>query len=283
MSNLIQRDGEFIGVPINLKLLELAQAMFLQMPQLSFVAVRKTTQDHIIRANVYQNGNYLGYIGWDYRPTNLGGQFKYAVMSHRIRNQRGDKNVKYTTKIDSAVRIAKEYFAARDGGDVVKVAVESFDNKFRSLMWPLQSKYQDFATKYAFVTLGYVYRVSQGETPTIDQSLLQELNSESFRKMREDRNISRRVQKNFERRNGVLVRILRDETISVLDIGANKIAMEIKSTYDLPKNFQEKLAILKVMGRDTPIDNVGVAFELCIDPGTSEVVYFLINGNTIVE
>jgi hypothetical protein len=284
MNDQVQRDGEFIGLPLNIHMAQLIKAMFLKMPHLSFVASKRGMGEisEIKKVLVYQGSNHLGYIGWTHRHTNSGGEYKYTIMSHNICNERGDRHIKYTSKVDSAVRLAKQYFLARSDDETVKRAVDGFDNHFRQLTWPLDSKYQDFAGKHGLTMLKYMYSVSQGETPTIDTSLLQELNSEAFKKLYEDRRITRRVHANFDKRNGVLIRLLRDESLSVLDIASNKIT-KIKSTYDLPKNFQEKLAILKVMGKNTPIDNVGVSFEMVIDDGVTELVYFLIHGETLMQ
>lgn len=285
MNDQVQRDGEFIGLPLNIHIAQLIKAIFLKMPHLSFVASKRGGGEisEIKQVLVYQGGKHLGYIGWVHRHTSSGGEYKYAIMSHNIRNERGDKHIKYTSKVDSAVRLAKQYFSARSDEETVKRAVGGFDNHFRQLTWPLDSRYQEFASKHGLTMLKYMYSLSRGETPTIDASLLQELNSEAFKKLYEDRRITRRVHANFDKRNGVLVRLLRDESLSVLDIASNKIT-EVKSTYDLPKNFQEKLAILKVMGKYTPIDNVGVSFEMVIDDGvTPELVYFLIHGETLTQ
>ena len=87
--------------------------------------------------------------------------------------------------------------------------------------------------------------------------------------------IAKAVQHSFGSNYGVCIRTEKDGTITVIDMGDMNVRMETTSTYDLPTNYQEKFAILKIMEYKQPIEHVGVKFEESPD------LYFLIGGETI--
>jgi hypothetical protein len=74
---------------------------------------------------------------------------------------------------------------------------------------------------------------------------------------------------------GICIRIEKDGTLTVVDMNDMNVRMETTSTYDLPANYQEKFAILKIMDYKQPIEHVGVKFEESPD------LYFLVGGETI--
>jgi hypothetical protein len=87
--------------------------------------------------------------------------------------------------------------------------------------------------------------------------------------------IAKAVQHSFASNYGVCIRTEKDGTITVVDMNDMNVRMETTSTYDLPTNYQEKFAILKIMEYKQPIEHVGVKFEESPD------LYFLIGGETI--
>jgi hypothetical protein len=87
--------------------------------------------------------------------------------------------------------------------------------------------------------------------------------------------IAKAVQHSFASNYGVCIRTEKDGTITVVDMNDMNVRMETTSTYDLPTNYQEKFAILKIMDYKQPIEHVGVKFEESPD------LYFLVGGETI--
>jgi hypothetical protein len=87
--------------------------------------------------------------------------------------------------------------------------------------------------------------------------------------------IAKAVQHSFTSNYGVCIRTEKDGTITVVDMNDLNVRMETTSTYDLPANYQEKFAILKIMEYKQPIEHVGVKFEESPD------LYFLVGGETI--
>ena len=56
---------------------------------------------------------------------------------------------------------------------------------------------------------------------------------------------------------------------------------KVTTTYDLPKNYQEKLALLKLCEPSQPVENIGVKFIEEIENDSNAILYYLVGGETV--
>jgi hypothetical protein len=83
---------------------------------------------------------------------------------------------------------------------------------------------------------------------------------------------------------GAVVRLEYDGSLSFLELSRTKTQVKnLASTYDLPVNYQEKLAILKIMEtRSTYTKHRGVGLK-CSYENIKTSVFFLVGGDTIPQ
>jgi hypothetical protein len=65
----------------------------------------------------------------------------------------------------------------------------------------------------------------------------------------------------WENRTGMLVKLLPSGVMTVVDLTIGEVVMVTSNTYDLPVEYQEKLAILKIMECNQAIEGMGVKVE----------------------
>jgi hypothetical protein len=65
----------------------------------------------------------------------------------------------------------------------------------------------------------------------------------------------------YEANNGIVIKLVHDGVMVVVDLTDKTTVKQLTSTYDLPSEYQEKLAILKIMENNQPIAGVGVKVE----------------------
>jgi hypothetical protein len=84
-------------------------------------------------------------------------------------------------------------------------------------------------------------------------------------------------------KDGVAIRIEIDGTINVVDIATTSMLYEVKSTYDLPDNYQEKITIAKILEHRQPVEHIGVRFEDSSRDNPDKVYFYLVGGDTFTD
>jgi hypothetical protein len=109
---------------------------------------------------------------------------------------------------------------------------------------------------------------------------LQEVRNPKLEESRNTHRIAKLVGGRFSSREGVIAYLDREDKLTVMDLQLNTIS-KLESTYDLPKNYQEKFTILKVMEDSQPIEGTGVKMRVQVEDMQIQL-YYLISGDTIV-
>jgi len=65
----------------------------------------------------------------------------------------------------------------------------------------------------------------------------------------------------WENRTGLLVKLQPSGVMTVVDLTIGEVVMVTSNTYDFPVEYQEKLAILKIMDCNQAIEGMGVKVE----------------------
>ena len=287
---IIKKPTAFASLPVIKELDDAVNAIFLKSPDLSFEAHKKREygpdqEDHIFSVVVYAGNQRLGTLGWErrYMPSQGMHISTYAIKSPRIRKSRGSsRDTKYTKDLKSAVNVAKEVFVPATKSAVAFSITNAFRGAFRSIAYTGARGYTQYAADYGKEAFSYVVELLGGGNPQMPPKLIAEINSERFKAAHDTYRILQSLEDQFDAvKSGVVVKIERDETISVANVCDNTMMMEAKSTYDLPKNYQEKLTILKVMDMNTPIEHVGIKLEAETNEQNC-TLYYLVGGDTVV-
>ena len=246
-----------------------------RMPRISYV-VKNVSQLEVQGVWVFHDYERVGMISIDHHEYE-GVKFdSYHISSERIKTKRrasgsNSKNIKQTKHFKNAVKIAMDVFRRTEPNVIAAKIADDVNDYINSMVNNAGSSARGFIGSHHADVLAYM----TGATPTMSPELVEAMKVDGQARYDNFR-IAKAVQHAFVSKYGMCIRTEKDGTITVVDmIDLDNVRMETTSTYDLPTNFQEKFAILKIMEYKQPIEHVGVKFP--DDPD----LYFLIGGETI--
>ena len=245
-----------------------------RMPRISY-EVKGTHSFLVDSVAVFHDYERVGIVQIEHHHVE-GVKFdSYTIKSDRIQTKRkakgsGSKNIKQTKHFKNAVKIAMDSFKRTEPNVIAAKIVNEINGDIQSMVNTAGSQARGFLVGQHEAVLSYL----TGATPTMSPELIEALKVDGQNKY-DNYRIAKAVQHSFASNYGVCIRTEKDGTITVVDMNDMNVRMETTSTYDLPANFQEKFAILKIMEYKQPIEHVGVKFEESPD------LYFLVGGETI--
>jgi hypothetical protein len=245
-----------------------------RMPRISY-SVKNVSQLEIQGVHVYHDYELVGIINIEHHHVE-GVKFdSYHIRSERIQTKRrasgsNSKNIKQTKHFKNAVKIAMDVFKRTEPNVIAAKIVTEIGGDIQSMLNNAGTQARGFVGNHHADVLAYM----TGATPTMSPELIEAMKVDGQARYDNFR-IAKAVQHSFVSNYGVCIRTEKDGTITVVDMNDMNVRMETTSTYDLPTNYQEKFAILKIMEYKQPIEHVGVKFEESPD------LYFLVGGETI--
>jgi hypothetical protein len=284
---MIHKGEKFKGNEVCPELEMLVQQLFAVMPNLEFYATNAANLGSIGDArkinvfDVFSGDQKLGVVSWyESYSRSKGHYFSYRIYSRKIRKERGDAHLKMTGSLKSALKIAGEVFVK----DAPNVLAEKFYEAMRSemsgLIYHASNDIEHRCRPFFQTAFAYTVSVIQGSPVPIDAKLLQEVTSPRFEEAQNTCRIAKSVGNALSSREGVIVYVDREEKLTVVDLQTYTIS-KLESTYDLPKNYQEKFTILKVMEDNQPIEGTGIKMKVSVDDMKLHLFY-LVSGNVIV-
>ena len=244
-----------------------------RMPRISYV-VQNIAQLEVYGVVVFHDYERVGTITIEHHHVE-GVKFdSYTIKSDRIQTKRkakgsSSKNIKQTKHFKNAVKIAMDSFKRTEPNVIAGKIVDEVNSYINSMINTAGSQARGFLGNHHADVLAYM----TGASPMSAE--LTEAMKVDGQSRYDNYRIARSIQHAFVSKYGVCIRTEKDGTITVVDMNDLNVRMETTSTYDLPANYQEKFAILKIMDYKQPIEHVGVKFE------DSPDLYFLVGGETI--
>lgn len=245
-----------------------------RMPRISYV-VKNVSQLEVYGVAVYHDYEKVGNINIEHHSVE-GNKFdSYHIQSERIKTARrakgsSSKNIKQTKHFKNAIKICMESFKRTAPNVIASKIVDELNDYINNMVSNAGSQARTFVGSHHSDVLAYLTGAS-GVSAELTEAIKAEGQSryDNYR-------IARAVQHAFVSKYGICIRTEKDGTITVVDLSdLDNVRMETTNTYDLPTNFQEKFAILKIMEYKQPIEHVGVKFA------DSPDLYFLVGGETI--
>ena len=244
-----------------------------RMPRISYV-VQNIAQLEVYGVVVFHDYERVGTITIEHHHVE-GVKFdSYTIKSDRIQTKRkakgsSSKNIKQTKHFKNAVKIAMDVFKRTEPNVIAAKIVTEIGGDIQNMVNNAGSQASVFVRGHHETILSYL----TGASP-MSAELTEAMKTDGQAKY-DNYRIAKAVQHSFTSNYGVCIRTEKDGTITVVDMNDLNVRMETTSTYDLPANYQEKFAILKIMDYKQPIEHVGVKFEESPD------LYFLVGGETI--
>jgi hypothetical protein len=244
-----------------------------RMPRISYV-VKNVSQLEVYGVMVYHDYELVGAVSVEHHHVE-GVKFdSYSIKSERIKTKRNakgsnSKNIKQTKHFKNAVKICMDSFKRTESNVIAAKIVDLVSDYINSMINNAGSQSRTFLGSHHSDVLAYM----TGESP-MSAELVEAMKNDGQSKY-DNYRIARSVQHAFVSKYGMCIRVEKDGTLTVVDMSDMNVRMETTNTYDLPANYQEKFAILKIMEYKQPIEHVGVKFNDVPD------LYFLIGGETI--
>lgn len=283
MMILKSSDGKPTTLPVLKQLDDLLNPLFAVLPSLEFHAHRTrglAEGKFISEVIVYDGEQRLGKIGYVHKYTRSGYIDAYQIESRKIRKERGDRNCRTTSNVKAALKIAKEVFVKDPEHMRGPKIYAKLKSEYHSIVWHCSSTYQDKCKPLLSSSFDYMISAIDGNPQPLDPAVVQVVQSDKFKQSRDNYRIAKSIENHINKEVGAVVYVDRQGKLSLFDAGT-KALTKIESTYDLPKNYQEKYTILKVMELNQPIENVGVKLEVDVDD-VKATYFYLCPGDTVV-
>ena len=264
---------------------------------LNDLAIRKPNVKFVVNGTRNDNGErkvrsvevYDGYekvgaicIEQDYGRRNAGEDI-YEVSSPKIVKSRGSADTRATKHYKKALKLANDLFE-KSPADVLAKQIhgrveECVHSMHRSAEQQLE---QCLYNPLADIGM-YLHRVKHGGPQPFPTEL-----EAKFGKEWVDKGDNYRIAKSLldrftKHKDGVAIRIEMDGTINVVDIATTSMLYEVKSTYELPDNYQEKITIAKILEHRQPVEHIGVRFDDASSDNPERAYFYLVGGDTFTD
>lgn len=286
-------------LPLCKELEELISGFFLIQPTTTFVANKWShryngdrtlheSERPIGSVQVYQDSQHLGYVRvkWEeYR--NFGHTNVYYIGSETIYKSRGRNRNEVTTKDPhKAIKIMQEYFKPKPNYAFRDKMVNDCTNQVKSMLSNAKYRVGSLLEKASTDVPLYLLEQHEGLSPALPGVISSILESPENLQHFHNLRIAYSVSKEHEK-GGAIVVAFSNSTLWYLDLtdhitSSNVPMVKIKSTYDLPTNYQEKFSLLKLCDSSQPVEHVGVRFRCDIEKDSEAMLYYLVSGDTVV-
>ena len=236
--------------------------------------------------HAYKNSQHLGSVRVykdDYRG--LGRIDVYAVRSEAINKARGRSRDEVITKdAHKAIKHMQEYFRSKSNNvfrDKILGLATTEINSLRStaqyrVTSLINNKPHQADTDVALYLLAQYEGLASALPDSINKIFSKSEDIQRFYDLR----IANSVAKEYGN-GGAVVIAFSDGGMWYADKSEMSDIAKITTTYDLPKNYQEKLALLKLCEPSQPVENIGVKFNQEIENDSNAKLYYLVGGETV--
>jgi len=208
---------------------------------------------------VYNNEEKIGKISiqQDY----VDGKYinVYQLDSPRIQQQRGMRNRKRTKHYKIALKTALDAFKEFPPDEIAKTMIADAGYRIMNLRQNANSLVTSCVnvTSVAASVLEYLAEVQDNGPQAFPPIII----DPKWRDHLSTYKIVDSVFRAWENRTGMLVKLQPSGVMTVVDLTIGEVVMVTSNTYDLPVEYQEKLAILKIMETNQAIEGMGVKVE----------------------
>ena len=260
----------------------------IRKPNVKFVVsgTRNNNGDRKVRSvEVYDGYEKVGAIclEQDYSRGSSEVNDIYEVSSPKIVKSRGSQDTRATKHYKKALKLATELFEKSPADVLAKQIHGKVEEMVISMARSAENQFEhSFYNPLALIGM-YIYKVKKDGPQPFPTEI-----EPKFSKDWMDRADNYRIAKSLEHRfdklkDGVAIRIEIDGTINVVDIATTSMLYEVKSTYELPDNYQEKITIAKILEHRQPVEHIGVRFDDASSDHPERAYFYLVGGETFTD
>ena len=223
---------------------------------------------------VYAGTEKVGNIWMSLEYRNGENIHTYHLSSSRITSgRRGNRNSRKTKHYKNALRDAVQAFAPFELKELAEKTIAVANDLVtriaqraqQQLSWSLNSGVPEFAQ--------YAADVLDNGPHDIPNYLLAKLTN-GWRDKLSNHNIADNVLQSCRRLDGMALKLMPSGEFIAVTMRDKDVVAQSSNPYDLPPEYQDKFAILKMMEKDQPIANVGIKGEM--DGG---MIFYMAGGD----
>jgi len=273
---------------------ELLSSYFLLDPTVKFVANHRSRRYNdgnfsdderpIGSVYAYKDSQHLGFVRVskeDYR--NFGNTDIYRVGSDMIHKVRGrNRNERTTKDAHKAIKYMLEGFKPKLISAFQEKILGSVSNKINGMLSAARHRASSLIPMKVNVDIElYLLAQYEGLASALPDSVKEifATSKENLQKFR-DLRIAEGVGKEYKE-GGAVVVVFSDGSMWYANKSEVSGITKIATTYDLPKNYQEKLMLLKLCEHSQPVEHVGVKFSDEVENDSNALLYYLVGGETV--
>jgi len=272
------------GATLAPRLQEVLYLVYARRPLLEYEVTGYSDNNYAETVRVWQDGQEVGRIYSRYQrfsPAKGITEMWYALESHNIKKQRGERNRKYCKDAKVAARTVIEQFAKKSLAELGKSLISNVKYVVETMHESVERDFRNAMSFNSLELITYFTDVVMGNNPPVPKRVVDSMtNNEALRK-RENYEIACNVLAHFKANNGYAIKIMEDETLLCAHIGNPDTTSKHQSTYELDQYSQEKFAMLKLLDLNQFAADIGLKYA--IDTNfMKETIYFIVAGETKV-
>ena len=270
------------GATLAPRLQNVLYLVYAKRPLLEYEVTGYSDNNYADAVKVWQDGQEVGRINSRYQrfsPTNGTTEMWYALDSHNIKKQRGDRNTRYCKDAKVAARTIIEQFAKKPLAELGKNLILNVKYVVESVHEKIERDYRNSISFNSIELVNYFTDMVMGNNPPVPKRTVDSIvNNEALRK-RENYEIACNVLAHFKSNNGYAIRVMQDETLLCAHIGNPATTSKHQSTYELDQYTQEKFTMLKLLDMNQFAADIGIKYG-SDDNVDVETIYFIVAGET---
>jgi hypothetical protein len=260
----------------------------IRKPNVKFVVTSTRTDngERRVRAvDVYDGYEKVGAICIEYNYSRTGKSTDdiYEVSSPKIVKSRGSQDTRATKHYKKALKLATDLFEKSPADVLAKQIHGRVEEFIHSMARSAENQFEhSFYNPLSAIGM-YIYKVKQ-EGPQPFPTEIEAKFGKDWIQRADNYRIAQAVEHKFANlKDGVAIRIEIDGTINVVDVATKSMLYEVKSTYDLPPNYQEKITIAKILEHRQPVEHIGVRFDDGLHDHPERAYFYLVGGDTFTD
>lgn len=260
----------------------------IRKPNVNFVVsgTRNNNGERRVRSvDVYDGYEKVGAICIDqnYGRHSSDAEDIYEVSSPKIVKSRGSQDTRATKHYKKALKLATDLFEKSPADVLAKQIHGRVEDMVNSMARSAENQFEhSFYNPLSDIGM-YIYKVKQ-EGPQPFPTDIEAKFGKDWIQRADNYRIAKSILDRFNKhKDGVAIRIEIDGTINVVDIATVSMLYEVKSTYDLPPNYQEKITIAKILEHRQPVEHIGVRFDDASTDHPDRAYFYLVGGDTFTD
>ena len=183
----------------------------------------------------------------------------YYIDSPRITQQRGSRNRKKTKHYKIALKTALDAFKEYPSNEIANKVMEDASYHLNSVAGNAAYAMKESISSVNGISaaLDYLADVIDNGPQPIPPTLLAFLDNRWREKVTTNRIVTD-IHTEYLKGNGLLVKLSNSGVMTVVDLTTKDVLMITDNSYDLPVEYQEKLAILKIMEGNQAVHGIGI-------------------------